>query len=364
LLGTNGVWVDHLTTLDPHPLNNDGFHDIIYTVVDAPAHTYDNVLFHDNYFQKIDSLFQGEAVAGSYARQLTNLNGGYSGLGGAHSDVHLWYHGTVDTNTPASDTVSSVTASERQTWWNSFENSGARAGFLYSLIGAGDRLSTNQPAGPSGSRIRDGYNQRWNLGVSGSNNRTVLPANNGSWPNVITANLAGTNIVAFGQSNTFFLNYQWALPTAANAALSLYLDDDANPFNGNEQLIRQTTAAATGSNQVSTINLSAEWSSTNASPGIHYLFARIDAGGKVRYLYAPERITILSSFQAPTLAIAPLSPSSVRVDIQGLAGQRVFLQSSSNLFQWQTIATNWLNSTQTNYVQNIADKLFYRAYVQ
>ena len=113
-LGTNGLWVDHLTTLDPHPLNNDGFSDFPYTVVDAPARTYDTVLFHDNYFQKIDSLFKGETVGGSYTRQLTNLNGGYSGLGGAHSDVHLWYHGTVDTNTPAGDTVSTITASERQ----------------------------------------------------------------------------------------------------------------------------------------------------------------------------------------------------------------------------------------------------------
>jgi len=56
------------------------------------------------YWQHLgDGLFyaNGESVAGAYVRQLTNLNGGYSS---SHSDAHLWYHGTIDWNTPASDT--------------------------------------------------------------------------------------------------------------------------------------------------------------------------------------------------------------------------------------------------------------------
>src|SRR5206468_7373545 len=131
LLGTNGVWLDHLTTLDPHPLNNDGFSDFPYTVVDAPAHTYENVLFHDNYYQTLNLFFYGEAVSGAYVRQLTNLDGGYDGIAASHSDVHLWYHGTVDWRLPADDTVAKITSAERQTWWTPYESDGVIAGFYY-----------------------------------------------------------------------------------------------------------------------------------------------------------------------------------------------------------------------------------------
>src|SRR5207249_3843022 len=180
LLGAQGVWVDQVTTLDPRPVSQFG---------DPSMKNYANILFADNYWQNMgDGLFvpNGQAIAGAYNRQLTNLNGGYSS---SHSDVHLWYHGTIDLVTPATDTQASITTAERQTWWTAFEAAGTNTGFLYSLIGGGDRLSSAEPGGAGKGRISDGFNKVWDLGAGIAANRDSLPSNNGLWPNLLRLNV-------------------------------------------------------------------------------------------------------------------------------------------------------------------------------
>jgi len=370
LLGTNGVWVDHLTTLDPHPLNNDGFSDYPYTEVDAPERTYENVLFHDDYFQNLNLLFYGEPIAGAYTRELANLDGGYGGISASHSDVHLWYHGTVDLRVPADDTVATITSAERQKWWTPYESAGARAGYYLSRVGGGDRLASDQPDGPGTGRIRDGYNQRWDLGAGVSNNRTALPLNNGSYPNLLRINLSGTNLIAQGQSNAASFYYQWAKSANSNATVSLFLDDDFNPSNGNEHLVRQFPLSGTTSNNVGFVLTDMNIAGTNTTPGVHSLYASITGGGRTRYLYAPELVTVFSSFQAPRLAISRDNVNSlrVRVDVNGVAGQRVVLQSTTDFRTWQSLATNWLVTDRWSYFDTLsvsgAGRRFYRGTIR
>lgn len=365
LLGTNGVWVDHLTTLDPHPLNNDGFSDFPYTVEDASARTYQNVLFHDNYFQELNFVFNGEPVAGAYVRELTNLDGGYDGAAASHSDVHLWYHGTADLRTPADDTVATIGPAERQTWWAPAESQGTVAGFRYSLIGRGNRFSAAQPAGAGTSRIRDGYNQVWDFGAGLSNNRTALSANNGNWPNPLRLNLAGTNLMAHGQSNAVTLFAQWAKPAFSNAVITIYVDDDFNPYNANARLVRQLNLSGTGPNQVAITTPSIDINATTTTPGEHPLYARITAAdGRSRYLYAPELLTVFSSFDPPSLAIAR-DTNQLRIDILGLPGQRVVLQDTTDFGTWRSLTTNWLTTPRSTFLRTPSDpKRFYRALLQ
>jgi hypothetical protein len=364
ILGTNGVWVDHLTTLDPHPVNNDGFFDPLF-VMDAPARTYANILFHDNYWEDLNVYPWGEDVAGAYVRPLDNsLKSDPSGYGSNyHSDVHLWYHGTINLNTPmsynlAGDTAS-IDAGMRTNWWVPEEAAGAAAGFHYSLIGGGNRLSNEQPLGPGYSLIRDGYNQLWDLGAGTANNRTGLATNTGAWPNIIKFNLTGTNVVVQGDPIAARFYYQYG-GIASNVTCQFYLDEDFNPVSSNSIFTSQYLLTNTGVGAVLVVDVGLNTS--NARAGTYAMHGKISDGLHTRYLYAPELVQVISR-QVPVLAITALGSSEFRIGVSGGAGKAIVLESSLDLNSWFPLRTNTSSSGlwfYTNLVMG-APLQFYRA---
>jgi hypothetical protein len=341
LLGAQGVWVDQVTTLDPDPVSLYG---------DPAIKNYANVLFADNYWQDMgDGLLvpNGQMVSGAYNRQLTNLDGGYSS---SHSDVHLWYHGTIQLETPASDTQTNITSAERQTWWTPAEELGTNAGFIYSLIGGGDRLSVAEPAGPGTGRIRDGFNQVWDLGIAGTPNRNPLPADSGSWPNLLRLNVTGTNHLSVDETVSVEFYDQFGSSTAAVATVAFLLDRDVNPYDTNEIELAQFALAGTGTNSVSYGTADLPLNPASVPPGNYSLLARISNGAHTRYLYAPQTLTLAPSRQPPVLLSAGFRNDSFGFTISGWPGQAVVVETSSNLVQWTALATNTLTTTSFDFI--------------
>lgn len=269
-LGLAGVWVDHMTTLDPFPRGGD-----------APLGVPQTVAFSDNYYQQLDAFVRGNPVGSlAYERELLSLPGGYGGIAGDHSDVHLWYHATIDTIGAADDGEADVTVGERPSWFVSGESLGTNAGFAYSRLALDKRLSTESPAG--GDMLIDGYHP----GDGGGGTRNALDQSNATWPNLVR--VANPGDIRTGDS--FVIDFVYAEPDSS-ATVKFMLDRDANPFNGNELSLGCASGYAPTGNAPQGQSYVAR--TDDAAPGTYRVFAVIeDAGGLRRVLYAPGEVSV------------------------------------------------------------------------
>ncbi|MGD0061557.1 MAG: NosD domain-containing protein, partial [Verrucomicrobiia bacterium] len=279
-----GLWIDHFTSLDPHPCN-----------IDAAVNIYSNVVFADNYYEDGQGFYlddcnlgpyfpTGEQIDGAFDRQLTYLlGGGYCSydpvaVWNPHRKVHLWYHGTIDLNTPTDDASGgTITSAERSTWWTPSENEGAAAGFYFSRIAGGPRdpSGVSQAFGGTGARV----------GVTPSGTQ---------WPNIANLGIAdprfSSDLPAFSVGETIPVTYQYQ-DYGSSVSVDIYLDLDQNPYNSNSTQISQCTYTATG-NKINSGSCSC--STSGMQPGTYYLYASISDGQLTRYEYLNKQVEILS----------------------------------------------------------------------
>jgi len=299
-LGERGVWVDQVTTFDPHPVTGYGYDD-------APMDTYYNTLFADNYWRadgcdiyKDDSDCRtdpdGEYITGAYNRELTEFgeesDSDDLGYPSEHSDVHLWYHGTIDLNTPAYDGSVNITQRIRQAWWTDYENQGANAGYLYSRLVGGNRLADDAPVA-GGDFVSDGYHNHFELGGYGA--RTALDMANAVWPNIVTFDIRqagiplgrGINMVTAGDTLSFNYTCQ---DYDSTSYVEIFLDTDPNPYNGYGSSIYYNEHSATGT---AVLSQEADWDTSAMSTDMAwYVLATIsDSNGHIRYLYADQLVS-------------------------------------------------------------------------
>ena len=308
-LGQKGIWVDQTTFLDPHPtmnanpFNNDWGQNTGLTV---PW----NVVFADNYYQDngIPSSWpNGEDVNGATSIELQDpvlYNGsateGYGMFGGgAHSDVHLWYQGTIpkDISDGFSDGEETITGTgtEASTWYLSgnfvatsvdvaFDRE--TMGYYYSLVEGGTRPGSGLSTSFGGDVVRKG----------------AIESNNG-WANIgyITNNDIGKT--SYTVKDTLNMSYYYDSYNDSNATISFFLDDDCNPYNNdnNNKVTSIGDPFSVSFSGATKRENSLSFTSNNVGQN-QYVLAKISTTiGNVRYSYMPGTIDIANNLIPNTI---------------------------------------------------------------
>jgi hypothetical protein len=272
-LGKLGVWVEQVTTLDPHPV--DGIHEPPLTGNwgDAPMVAWRSVVFWDNYWRTDPkSLFDftGESVAHTYSVQLDNSILAQGGYFSAHSNVHLWYDGTIDpTATAAKDGIFCYSISSA--WYGGADPPRTTSGYYYSRLAGGPR--------PSAGMSPD-------IDPSGPPRTDDIVAATAVWANVLNLQVTGTAAAGQVPIRYYYQNVK------GGARITLKFDRDRNPYDGNEVLAAGSPAIASPGTAVYRVDTGVTVPSGVGS-GTYYVMAQISDGrGHTRYAYASTPVVL------------------------------------------------------------------------
>lgn len=247
--GNHGLWIDHLTFLDPPA--PDLYPD------EQPAAVYENVFFADAYFQTSADQ-KGSPVTGAVNHDLSNDVTTHAGL-------HQWYLDTITSG-------------------------GGGIGYDFSRLAGAQRdpLGIGENFTPTGLAPRE-----------------VGERIDAQYPNVGLVTITDPDATILqGDPLSFTFLFQ---DHDSDGEVEYYLDQDTNPYNDNSIFLAAGLCQSAGDQ----INLfTATVSTADVPSGTHHLFIFVtDADGQVRYAYADAPVTLLA--QTPT--IGSLSRSAARV---------------------------------------------------
>ena len=258
LLGRRNVVVDHVTFLDPHPV--DGIDDILnIDYDDAPMAVFDSVVFADNYWrtdgntQNVDP--DGEPVAGAHEGDL-NASVQQNFFLSAHNAVTAYYVGTVDT-----DTSSGGDHPVYSSWYQDPNPARDETGYVFSRIGGGARPADG--VGP----LAGGSVERASAGQASS-----------QWPSAVW--LRPTTGSTFEQGTAFAASLR-AGDRDSSATYRVYLDTDYNPYNGAGSPVADGSFSS-GAIADRTLSIT----TAGLTPRKYALAAEVvDSGGRTRWFY-------------------------------------------------------------------------------
>lgn len=211
-LARDGVPVDHVTAIDPHPVNGTLDSPFNFDWGDPTPEKWNNTTFADNYWRAdgggFNSLdFDGIPLANHFNLELDEDALECCAYTYSHSDTHLWLHGTIDLSQNPCDGEECISNTMRNTWWTA-QFPYQTSAYYWSQIGGGvaDRPAEGLVPGLDPGEVPILYNGSWvDRSLAGWLYHGGSIGNHTASADGRTFLRLGSGFAALAQHNRFFL---------------------------------------------------------------------------------------------------------------------------------------------------------------